>query len=628
MIKLLRVASDAVVPMSDHTLASRSLVPHRFSFFALACAPLFACYTLYASVVLGSAVGLPALAATPVRILAVLAALLAAMFVRFGAETTTAPVQHGSRLIENTGAGLWSFGLTVLGLDALIAARLPVGAYDALGYRLPAMAQWLDADNVAWVKSDDALRNGYALGLEVLMAAVTRIVGDTALIDVLALVFVLIGSCALASLAEELGLPRGAARIAGGAFMLVPIHVLNASSGYADAAFAGATTATFAFATGWAQSSERRLRLVVATGCAASFTCAIKSHGVVVAALILACAGFVRARRDGLAAIARESCLLGILCLPGMFFVLRNLIFKGNPIYPVEVRIGGHLLFPGIGSLDTVLSATANLPQALQSLPSWLRPPRVWLQLNGPAVDFDDRLAGLGYAFPLIAFPAMLWVGKRALQNRDDKIARALGLMLVSSGLCFLVQPMTFWSRYTSWLWAPGALAGAYALLTFERTDRKPFALLLALMLSAVMPLEGAFALAHVKRIDQYGLSIFTASSSASLARISGLDPPFVASLLSSRTHVCRTPWQDGTDDANLDGIAAQLSPRPQMHIIDALKIEAAVHAARARRCREIIVVGDSPLVSQARTAGLRVNSRTAFGVVRIIVVAELESSP
>ena len=622
------VASDAAGPMSARTSASQSTGPNRSSFFTSACVPLFACYALFASVVVGSALGLPALAAAPVRILAALAVLLVTLFAMFGAETTTAPSQHGSRLVENTGAGLWFFGLTVVVLDALIAALLPVGAYDALGYRLPAMAQWLDADKVVWVKSDDALRNGYALGLEVLMAASTRIVGDTALIDVLALVFVMIGACALAGLAQELGLPRGAARIAGGAFLLVPIHVLNATSGYADAAFAGAVAATLAFSSCWAQSFERRTGLVVALGCSAAFTCALKSHGFVLAALILSGAGFVRVRRDGFSATARELCMLGILCIPGMFFVLRNLTVTGNPIYPVEVRIIGHLLFPGTGSLDSVLSATANLPQALQDLPSWLRPLRVWLQLSGPAVDFDDRLAGLGYAFPLIALPAMLWVCTRALRHRDDKIARTLGLMLVSSGLCLIVQPMTFWSRYTSWLWAPGALASAYALLAIERVGRRRLALLLALMLSALIPIEGAFALAHVKRIDQYGLSVFTASSSASLARIAGLDPPFIASLLAGRSDVCRTPWRDGTDDANLDGIAAQLSPRPQMHIIDALEIEPALRNARARHCRELIVVGDSALVSQARAAGLRVHSRTAFGVVRIIALRDSESPP
>jgi hypothetical protein len=594
----------------------------------MACAPLVGCYTLYAWVVLASALGLSPLARLPALLIGGVALVAGGSFVLCGATSKAGDTEIGSRLVETGGAVLWFSGVMVVTLELVLALFLPVGAYDALGYRLPAMAQWLDAGRVAWVQSDDALRNGYALGLEVLMAAVTCMTGATALVDVLAPVFVVIGACALASLAEELGFARGAARITGGLFLLVPIHVLNAPSGYTDAAFAGAIAATLAFGASWAQATERRPGLVIALGTAAAFSCALKSHGFALAGLILGCAGFVHSRRQGYLSAARDLSMIGILCLPGLFFMLRNFAVMGNPVYPVEVRIAGRLLFAGNGSLDSVLSLSSNLPAELRDLPAWLRPLRTWLQLSGPATDFDDRLSGLGYAFPFLAVPAVIFGGVQALRDRRGHAARTLGLVLISAALCLCVQPMTFWSRYTSWLWAPGALASAAAILAFERAARKRLALLLAVSLCVLSPLEAAYALAHVKRIDRYGLAMLHANSMRALAEVSELDAGFIRTSLAGRTDVCRTPWRDGTDDANMDGIVAQLLPRPRMHIIEASRLTEVLAAARAHSCREVIVIGGSPLAEDARKAGLQVQDRAAFGVTRVIMLADRGALP
>ena len=91
-------------------------------------------------------------------------------------------------------------------------------------------------------------------------------------------------------------------------------------------------------------------------------------------------------------------------------------------------------------------------------------------------------------------------------------------------------------------------------------------ALALALLALLVAIPEAVYALAHVKRLDQHGLSLLADDRITALARVAGVDAGFVRRALCDKRDVCRTPWRLGTDDANLDGIVAQLSPRPRMH--------------------------------------------------------------
>ena len=87
----------------------------------------------------------------------------------------------------------------------------------------------------------------------------------------------------------------------------------------------------------------------------------------------------------------------------------------------------------------------SNVPPQLAPLGEVARLLRVWLQMRGPAADYDDRLAGLGFAWPLFALRRCLpssgaWARMRALRSGTSMHARALLLVLAMTAGCFVLQ--------------------------------------------------------------------------------------------------------------------------------------------------------------------------------------------
>ena len=516
-------------------------------------------------------------------------------------------------------------GLLATLTSALLALLVPIGAYDALGYRLAAVAQWLDAGAVRWVSGDDPLRNGYPLGLEVIEALVYRAFDGPAAVDAVSTPFVLAGALALAGFARTLAAPRWAAELAAGLFLLVPMQLLNAPSGYADAAFAGVLVSLLVAGARWASASDARAFSTFDLGACAALVIALKPHGFALAASVLAVGLMGRARRTDLRRALSELGRAGIVACCGLFFAVRNVLVTGNPIYPLELRVGDRILLAGESSLDGILSPSFNVPPELAQLPAALRPLWVWLQPHGPAHRFDDRLAGFGYAFLLFGLPALGWALLRTLRRAEP---RGLAYLVLTTLACFAIQPLAFWPRFTSWLW--GAAALAFALLLAERArggGRAATALALTALLLAIP--EAVYALAHVKQLDTLGFSLLTQDRVTALARVSGVDAGFVRRALIGKRDVCRTPWRLGTDDANLDGIAAQLSPRPRMHVVDAQHWSTLAESVRAQGCDELIVIGDNPLVASAPPAwSRRIVAVTAFGPCHLVSLSSPEVTP
>ncbi|MET0286635.1 MAG: hypothetical protein ABW352_19290 [Polyangiales bacterium] len=536
-------------------------------------------------------------------------ALLAAGLVAAGASLRGARVHAaaGPRWLATVGGLTLAVGALATAVTVGLALWLPVGAYDAIGYRLPAVAQWLDAGAWSWVAGDDPLRNGYPLGLELIEAALWAGFGSPFAVDAVASVFVVAGAAALFGFAQRL--PRGAGALAAGLFLLVPMHLLNAPSGYADAAFAGAM-ACLVVAVARLERDEAAWSEL---GVAAAWTMALKPHGIAYAGLALLVAVWRRARtwRDPMKAAAIAS--------TGLVFALRNVVREGNPIYPVEVRIAGRVVLPGRESLDAILTPTFNVPAELTALPSWLRPLWVWLQPYGPARSFDDRFAGFGYAFVLVALPATGWLLLRA----RGEYARAFFVLLAVSAVCWLVQPMSFWPRFSSWLWAAGAIAIALTVSQLIEAGRSGWALAVCALAVALAVPEAAYALAHVKSLDR--LALWNMPPRERLAKLAKIEPAFVERALAGKRDVCRSEWRLGTDDANLDGVVAQLSPRPRMHVIDSTPLSRALADSAARGCDALIVIGDNPLASQPLHLVERLR---AFGEVSLVPVTQTEVTP
>src|SRR6185436_16288096 len=80
-------------------------------------------------------------------------------------------------------AGILTNGLAVAACIAfaialLASVLLPIVAYDAIAYRLPTIASWLDVGRIAWVPTDDPVRNGYPMGQESVSAVFAAATGS------------------------------------------------------------------------------------------------------------------------------------------------------------------------------------------------------------------------------------------------------------------------------------------------------------------------------------------------------------------------------------------------------------------------------------------------------------------
>jgi hypothetical protein len=562
---------------------------------------------------------------------------------------------HGTGVVaapdEFSGASRWALralsggAALAFAVALVIALILPVIAYDALAYRLPVIAQWLDAGRVAWVSSDDAVRNGYPLGQEAVSAVIVAATGSMRWASITSFTFVAGGAVALWALCEACGVRRAIARSAAALFVLAPMTLLNAPSGYVDAAFAGATVALLCTSALWLVTAQPDAWLAAATGMSGAHVLALKGTGIAFAVCVAACMSAMlalrwfrsRAARAPFVsrALVRSLVIMKLCALPGVFWIARNIVFTGNPLWPVEIKLAGHVVFAGVASMDEVLSTASNTPPQLAALGEVARVARVWLQMNGPAADFDDRLAGLGFAWPLFALPALIacmWAfARQRAGGATSAQARALLLVLVMTAGCFVLQPLRWWPRYTLWLWGAGALALALQGEALARAGRRRV-LTWALVLVALVSLsEGSLAVAHAKEA-QRAVGRWLGAAPANRARLddphhalnaaSWVEPDFWALGLDHASDVCRGAWKPSTDNANLDGVFAQLQPRPRVHVIpdDQGSWENVRSAWQAIGCPKLLLLNGSPvLASAARDPRVSVAPAVAFDALFIV---------
>jgi hypothetical protein len=456
------------------------------------------------------------------------------------------------------------------------------------------------------------------------------------------------------ALCEACGVRRVLARGAAALFVLAPMTLLNAPSGYVDAAFAGATVALLCTSALWLLAEQPDAWLAAATGMSGAHVLALKGTGIAFAVCVAMCMSAVlalrwfRARAAGTPfvsrALVRSLVLMKLCALPGVFWIARNVVMTGNPLWPVEIKLAGHVVFAGVASMDEVLSTASNTPPQLATLGEAARVVRVWLQMNGPAADFDERLAGLGFAWPLFALPALIacmWAFARqravwavnapALRGGASPQARALLLVLAMTAGCFALQPLRWWPRYTLWLWGAGALALALQGEALARAGRRR-GLACALVLVAVVSLsEGSVAVAHAKEA-QRAAGRWLGAAPANRVRLgdphhalnaeSWVDRAFWALGLEHAPDVCRGAWKPSTDNANLDGVFAQLQPRPRVHVIpdDQGSWENVRSEWEAIGCPRLLLLNGSPvLASAARDPGVSVTHAVAFDGIFVV---------
>ncbi len=347
------------------------------------------------------------------------------------------------------------------------AIWLPVWQWDALGYHLPYVNFALMARGFDGVPEDMPYVSTYPHNVELLIIALRAMLPDDRLVDLAQIPAAVMGGLAIAGIARRCGAARAPALAAGAAWLVVPAVFLQMPTDYVDVAsssfFLAAVYFVLSASLGRDAPSATRRALVLA-GLALGIYLGTKPNAPLSSAVIAALLLWV-----GLRSGERVAVLVGLFlfALGGEIFVSNALRF-GNPVWPVEVRLGPILLH-GKTTMQHLLESGAAAPHLHGSLPS--RIVRSWTALTSPPV-FDMRIGGLG-ALVLASAPVALatlfrrkdvvsWAALAAsVIAPDPSIARyVLGmpalLLAFAAPRAHAVPP-----RWRPWL---GALAGAVAL--------------------------------------------------------------------------------------------------------------------------------------------------------------------
>jgi hypothetical protein len=273
--------------------------------------------------------------------------------------------------------------------------------------------------------------------------------------------------------------------------------------------------------------------LVVGTGAAMGLALGDKAPGTAFnvllgAVLVITTVVCFRRRRAQWKRLAASLSAIGLIALSiGGIWYIRNWVYAGNPLNPIEVRIAGHVVFAG----DDLSEQIGEVFQTPYHVRSWSMPGRIaytWAQsgsiewpIDGahehdergymlPIAEdtdpkwprairgYDPRAGGLGFLWLCGCVPALIFLtyfvvrdvrsaapGRQRLKN-----ARVLALyllFLVPILALFKMVPMPWWARYTLWLYAPGLPALAFALTMAERYRKRAVAIAIQVGFAALV---------------------------------------------------------------------------------------------------------------------------------------------
>lgn len=367
-------------------------------------------------------------------------------------------------------------------LQALVLAALrPPLDWDGLYYHLPAISGWAVVGRVCWLDgaADLLWANGYPLGVEALGLLLHFAFGTSRLADAGNLAYWPLAALAVAALARRLGAGRPGAMLAAALIVGAPVFVAQSVTCYSDPAFAACVMAALALAAAlWAAPWPPPAGQVALAGAALGLLAGVKSAGApyaLVLGLVLAVKLLVAAGRAGPAAPRRASLWLaaagrvGLLLLAaafvGGYWYGRNVVHTGNPLFPIQVKLGTLILADGY---DPARMLAANMPPWLARVPPFWRLPYAWLQTDAPIGGYAPT-GGMGFVWLLGGVPAIaaLWIGRRRWLTAPARTT--LALLTALTFFLLLIQPGNWWARFTVWLHALGLPAVAVVLLAVGR---------------------------------------------------------------------------------------------------------------------------------------------------------------
>ncbi|MGA3067246.1 MAG: hypothetical protein ABSF29_10410, partial [Tepidisphaeraceae bacterium] len=294
--------------------------------------------------------------------------------------------------------------------------------------------------------------------------------------------FLILGALGIRQIAGQLGANSGWARLAGIAWLLIPINLFQASMIYVDSGFASCIIALIALAAASTQMARDGGKgwkpISIALGCAMGLCIAGKGNGFMVvsttAAIILIVTRLARRKTRAAVSAVVLALILGILV--GGYWPIRNLYFGGSPLYPVGLKLAGHVIFPGESAAVTIRAGSMTPPE-LRGVPTFAAVLYTWSQIGHAGLrwpktiyGYDNRLGGLGWIWLGGCVPAILWSWWQTLKSRQYS---AIILVTLVVAVNFALWPLPWWSRYVVWIYALGLPCLALSLTALASSPRR-----------------------------------------------------------------------------------------------------------------------------------------------------------
>lgn len=337
-------------------------------------------------------------------------ALAAVRLPRHGEETTDPPPElpasgRGSTVLA--GAGALTVAI-VAALELVKRGAAPVANIDALTFHLPDIARWIQSGGYWQVDQfvPGLAHGNYPQNGDLLLMSTVLPWSNDAFVRFVGPAFFALTGVALYALACEVRASRATAVL--GAAMLLAIPAVFQPAllqVMTDPVMLAAFSAGLLFLTR-SFRNRRRSELVIA-GIALGLAFGTKWYGVSsVAVVILVWLGASLLARRSIRSVGRDGAIVsGAVGLAGGFWLLRNLVESGNPLFPVKVAPLG----------ITVFDAPADLIRERVgfSIADYLTDPAAWSAYILPDFASTLGLPALFLALALVVTAATALIDRR-----------------------------------------------------------------------------------------------------------------------------------------------------------------------------------------------------------------------
>ncbi len=374
----------------------------------------------------------------------------------------------------------WAVNGAILSVSYIIFAADLLSSYpsgfDGLVYHLPLSLRWLQEGSLAIPASrvfQYSMPGNSEVGMMLLLAtgkqAFSPLMNSLSLVVLAVSIYLIARKCT----------GDGVASTAAVAVLLtIPMFQFQAFSTYVDlsgTAFLMAAIALFLCrrqADGGADARGWSWKIIALSGLACGISIGTKAVFYPYAAIFLLIGGvvLVRERAQDRKALVLAIAALCLSCaLPSGFWFWRAFQATGNPVYPLQVAVGSHLLFHGYPS--TAITALDVARDHASSVLGWLAYP--WTERKADvgflllSYGVDSGLGGTVASFVPLGLAFCAYLCKRRVANR------AIAVLL----LAWIVMLLFWWFalrhdlRYGMPLWALSCALTAPLLAYFRRLN-------------------------------------------------------------------------------------------------------------------------------------------------------------